>query len=75
MLKELLHFDLAFLDEPTQNLDGQKRENLASQVRDLRGFTQLFVISHDDTFERYLQNIISINKTRSISSVAPEFAN
>jgi exonuclease SbcC len=75
MLKELLHFDLAFLDEPTQNLDGQKRDNLASQVRDLRGFTQLFVISHDDTFERYLQNIISINKTRSISSVAPEFAN
>ena len=51
MIKELLHFDLAFLDEPTQNLDGQKRENLAAQVRDLRGFTQLFVISHDDTFE------------------------
>ena len=75
MIKELLHFDLAFLDEPTQNLDGQKRENLAAQVRDLRGFTQLFVISHDDTFERYLQNIISINKTGSVSFVAPEFTN
>tara|TARA_Y100000590_G_C15712529_1_gene1010780 strand:+ start:249 stop:2711 length:2463 start_codon:yes stop_codon:yes gene_type:complete len=69
MLKELLRFDLAFLDEPTQNLDSQKRDNLASQIHRLRGFKQLFVISHDDTFETSLENIISIGKTGSASFI------
>jgi len=69
MLKELRLSDLAFLDEPTQNLDSQKRDNLASQIRRLRGFRQLFVISHDDTFEASLDNIISINKTGSASFI------
>ena len=69
MLNELRLSDLAFLDEPTQNLDSQKRDNLASQIRRLRGFRQLFVISHDDTFEASLDNIISINKTGSASFI------
>lgn len=43
--------DFAFFDEPTTNLDAGKRENLARCIGRVSGFKQLFVISHEDTFE------------------------
>ena len=36
--------------------------NLAEQIRRVRGFDQLLVISHDDTFEQGLDSLIRLNK-------------
>lgn len=60
LLKQLTGIRIAFFDEPTANLDAGRRENLAMQVGSIRHFDQLFVISHDDTFEGYLDHEIRI---------------
>ncbi len=70
LLRDLLRIGTAFLDEPTQNLDATRRENLAEQIQRLTGFSQLFVISHDDTFERLLQSVIHVEKINGVSRVS-----
>jgi DNA repair protein SbcC/Rad50 len=67
LLKQMTGIDVAFFDEPTSNMDGERRDNLADQMMNIRGFSQLFVISHDDTFERSTQNIIRITKDNGVS--------
>lgn len=60
LLKQLTDIRIAFFDEPTTNMDAERRENLAMQISRITHFDQLFVISHDDTFEGYVDNVISI---------------
>jgi len=71
LLKKLSTINIAFFDEPTQNMDEQRRTNLAEQIRRVRGFDQLIVISHDDTFEQGLDSLIRLRKqdgqTRQLS--------
>ncbi len=71
LLKKLSTLNLAFFDEPTQNMDELRRMNLAEQIRRVRGFDQLIVISHDDTFEQGLDSLIRLHKvngeTRQVS--------
>ncbi len=62
LLRNLSRLDIAFFDEPTQNMDGERRSNLAEQLRRVHGFDQLIVISHDDTFEQGLDSVIHIEK-------------
>ena len=62
LLKTLAKLDVAFFDEPTQNMDETRRGNLAEQIRRVRGFNQLIVISHDDTFEQGLDSVIYLQK-------------
>jgi exonuclease SbcC len=62
LLRGLSRLDMAFFDEPTQNMDGERRDNLAEQIRRVRGFEQLVVISHDDTFEQGLDSVIHLDK-------------
>lgn len=62
LLKKLSTLNLAFFDEPTQNMDELRRMNLAEQIRRVRGFDQLLVISHDDTFEQGLDSLIRLQK-------------
>jgi exonuclease SbcC len=62
LLRGLSRLDMAFFDEPTQNMDGERRGNLAEQIRRVRGFEQLVVISHDDTFEQGLDSVIHLDK-------------
>ena len=69
MLRELLQIDVALLDEPTQNLDQERRENLAEQIRRIRGFSQIIVVSHDDTFERLLHSVVHVEKVDGVSRV------
>jgi exonuclease SbcC len=69
LLRELLNLDIAFFDEPTQNLDDVRRANLAEQILRVRGFEQLVVITHDDTFERVLDNVIQVRKVGGESVV------
>lgn len=65
LLKQLSDVRIAFFDEPTTNMDAERRENLATQISNIKHFDQLFVISHDDTFEGYVDNVISINAGNS----------
>ena len=63
LLKQLSDVRIAFFDEPTMNMDAERRERLAEQVSQItqkQTFDQLFVISHDDTFESYVDNVITI---------------
>lgn len=62
LLKKLSTLNIAFFDEPTQNMDELRRMNLAEQIRRVRGFDQLIVISHDDTFEQGLDSIVRLDK-------------
>ncbi len=61
LLKELSAVNLAFFDEPTTNMDEERRHNLAQQIGRIKDFQQLFVISHDDSFEGYTDQIIMLN--------------
>lgn len=62
ILKILTNADFAFFDEPTTNLDKEKRVNLAKAIQNIKGFQQLFVISHDDTFEENAEYVIKFEK-------------
>ena len=69
LLREMSDVDIAFFDEPTANLDDERRENLAEQITGIKGFSQLFVISHDDTFEQETQHVVHIRKEDGVSRV------
>ena len=60
LLKQLSDIRIAFFDEPTTNMDAERRERLAEQIGRISFFEQLFVISHDDTFEGYMDNEIHL---------------
>lgn len=62
LLKQLTDLRIAFFDEPTSNLDFERRENLAVQISQIKHFDQLFVITHDDTFESYVDNVVTLEK-------------
>ena len=70
LLREMSSIDVAFFDEPTTNLDETRRNSLARQILNVRGFRQLFVISHDDTFEQATQNLVRIVRENGFSQVA-----
>ncbi len=65
LLKQLSDIRIAFFDEPTTNLDAERRENLADQISRITNFDQILVISHDDTFEGYMDSEITIENERS----------
>jgi len=62
LLKTLEDISVAFFDEPTTNMDQQRRRNLAESLGRIRSFTQLFVISHDDSFETLTGKVIHVNR-------------
>lgn len=72
LLREMSDIDVAFFDEPTTNLDESRRESLARQILEIKGFRQLFVISHDDTFEQSTENLVRIQKVNGVSVVGVE---
>lgn len=62
LLKQLTDIRIAFFDEPTTNMDAERRENLAQQISRIGHFDQLFVISHDDTFEGYTDHVVTVER-------------
>ena len=62
LLKELSDVRIAFFDEPTVNMDAERRERLAQIIGQVRDFDQLFVISHDDTFEQTVDAVVSVER-------------
>ncbi|WP_424356613.1 AAA family ATPase [Methanocella sp. MCL-LM] len=69
ILKILTNSDVVFLDEPTQNMDERRRNNLAQEITRIKDFRQMVVISHDDTFNANLENVIEIEKVNGESTV------
>jgi exonuclease SbcC len=66
LLKEVSSLDIAFFDEPTTNLDEERRRNLAKQLPQVKGFKQLVVISHDDTFEEVTDHIVRVEEATEL---------
>ena len=62
LLKVLADINVAFFDEPTTNMDRARRESLADAIANIKTFRQLFVISHDDTFEKVTENVILVER-------------
>ena len=62
LLRVLADIDIAFFDEPTTNMDRPRRESLAEAIANIKSFRQLFVISHDDTFEKITENVILVER-------------
>jgi exonuclease SbcC len=60
LLKQLSDIRVAFFDEPTVNMDAERRERLAQQIGQVRDFDQLIVISHDDTFEQTVDHVVPV---------------
>lgn len=60
---------LLFLDEPTANMDDARRNQLAEQITRLEGLNQLFVITHDDAFERSAHHVLQVFKHNDVSMV------
>ncbi|MGE3466875.1 MAG: AAA family ATPase [Pyrinomonadaceae bacterium] len=60
LLKQLTDIRVAFFDEPTTNMDAERRENLAAEISRITHFDQLFVISHDETFDSYVDNVLAL---------------
>lgn len=62
LLKVLADLDIAFFDEPTTNMDRPRRDSLAEAIARIKTFRQIFVISHDDTFEKVTENVIVVER-------------
>jgi exonuclease SbcC len=69
ILEQLASVGIAFLDEPTANLDRQKKRNLVTQLKQLDSFDQLTVISHDETFDSMTDYTITVTKDQQTSAV------
>ena len=68
MLKQTTGVEFYFMDEPTINLDTERRMKLTEVVKDISTkLRQLYVISHDDTFESITDNTIKISKVNNES--------
>lgn len=66
LLKEFSDLRFAFFDEPTTNMDEERRRNLAQQIGRIKEFEQLFIVTHDDSFEGFTDNIIQLTKKAHI---------
>jgi len=62
LLRVLADIDVAFFDEPTTNMDRHRRVSLAEAIANIKSFQQVFVISHDDTFESVTENVIVLQR-------------
>ncbi|MCY4521668.1 MAG: SMC family ATPase [Caldilineaceae bacterium] len=69
MLQELSTVGFAFFDEPTANLDEDRRSELAARLNTTRQVPQLIVISHDNAFEARVDHVIRVAKTGNESEI------
>ncbi|MDI6791343.1 MAG: SMC family ATPase [bacterium] len=71
--REFNQSDFIILDEPTVNVDHEKCEELAETIstltREIKGLKQMFIVSHDNTFERVIDNVIRVQKENDCTRV------
>lgn len=72
LLQSMGEIRFAFFDEPTIHLDEERRSHLVERLLKLKNFSQLFVISHDDAFERGTDHVVHVEKRdgRSVISTS-----
>jgi len=68
LLKQLSDIRLAFFDEPTVNMDAERRARLAESLGRVQDFNQLFVISHDDAFEETADHVLNVERGENEAS-------
>ncbi|MCX7639031.1 MAG: SMC family ATPase [Pyrinomonadaceae bacterium] len=65
LLEELSEVRFAFFDEPTAHMDEERRVRLSEQIEAIaqtKRYSQLFIISHDDTFESKVDKVIRVER-------------
>lgn len=72
IMEQVSPLDIAFLDEPTANLDSEKKANLVRQLETLDAFEQLCVVSHDDTFESMTEYTVTLEKENRETQVVSD---
>lgn len=72
LLKQLSDIRIAIFDEPTTNMDAERRERLAHAIGQVRNFDQLLVISHDDTFEETADHVVAVEARNDESGTTKE---
>lgn len=60
------------LDEPTIHLDTNRKNELTSLLRDMNVIPQMIVVTHEDSLESAVENVIKIKKDDGISKVTVE---
>lgn len=69
LLMQMSDIRILFLDEPTANLDDKRRDKLADRITRMEGLQQIFVITHDDAFQRDTHHVIHVVKDRGLSRI------
>jgi DNA repair exonuclease SbcCD ATPase subunit len=65
MARDFAGSSFCIFDEPTVHLDPDRRARLAGAIREAQvdaGFSQVFVVSHDDTFGPHVDHEIKLRK-------------
>jgi exonuclease SbcC len=70
LLTQMTSIRFMFLDEPTTNLDERRRGLLADKLGQIPAIRQLFVISHDSTFQHMDAHTVLVSKFNGISEVS-----
>jgi len=61
LLKQLSSAQFAFFDEPTNNLDTERKELLAQSIdKIMSGLNQVIIVTHDDNFETMAECVIEV---------------
>ena len=72
IMEQVSPVGIAVLDEPTANLDTEKKQNLVRQLKRLDEFEQLTVVSHDDTFDATTEYTVKVDKPDRESQVVAD---
>jgi exonuclease SbcC len=63
MASILTKANFVIFDEPTNNLDSERKSALAESLQDLlKNLKQAIIVTHDNSFEEMAQNIINLDK-------------
>ncbi len=65
MIREFCALRFCIFDEPTYGVDADSREKLADAIVDVRnvsGFDQLLLVSHDDAFDGKIEHVVCVKK-------------
>ena len=75
LAKEFSDLGVAMFDEPTTNMDKERRGELAKiigRIKETYGFEQLFVIGLDESFETMTEQVIRLEKVDGATKITQE---
>ncbi|GAG20354.1 unnamed protein product, partial [marine sediment metagenome] len=72
LLRELSGIDVVFFDEPTIHLNQEWCQSLAESISRLTGFSQIFIVSHNETFDATAEDTVRIELDETGSYASTE---